>query len=274
MAQGSRWQRLFVYRKESLKTTWTCRLAILLLAILIGSLTRGYWTPWIGRSLVCTEELGPSDAILVENLDQDYLVFEGAAVLQQAGLSARVLVPTVASRSNPRVANAVDRGIAELMARVARLQNPEIIPILEDIEPISLNSAYEIRDFLTKEHLRSVIVVAPAFRSKRSFLIYRAVLTPVGIQVYCVPVFGKHTPGNWTTTWHGIQDVMLQFVKLQFYRFDVLPRAATNHDTGRADRSTRHLVQLRLEGQQLADKDLRAPLKRCTAYRVDSELSG
>jgi hypothetical protein len=181
------------------------------------------------------EQARTSDAIIVENFDPDYLVFEAAANLQQAGLSARVLVPTAASRRDPLATNVLDRGIAELMARLARVQNPEIIPIREDIEPISLNSAYDIRDFLIKEHLRSVIVVAPAFRSRRSSLIYRAVLTPAGIQVYCMPVFSEHTPENWTATWHGIQDVTLQFMKLQFYRFNVLPLARMSHVAGRRE---------------------------------------
>src|SRR5215831_11752946 len=113
---NSRWRSFFVYRKDSLATTWKCRLVVLLLIGLIGTLTRGFWVSSIGRSLVCTADVPPSDVILVENFDPDYLVFEGAASLQQAGLSARVLVPTAASRSDPHVVGVVDRGIAELMA--------------------------------------------------------------------------------------------------------------------------------------------------------------
>jgi hypothetical protein len=90
------------------------------------------------------------------------------------------------------------------------------------IEPISLNAAYEIRDFLTKEHLRTVIVVTPGFRSKRSSLIYQAVLAPAGITVSCMPVFVGATLENWSQTWHGIQEVTEQFLKLQYYRFYIL----------------------------------------------------
>src|SRR3989442_12862909 len=164
--QGSRWQRHFVYRTECLKTTWKCRLAILIFVILIASLTRGFWIPSLGRSLTCTEEVGPSDAILVENFDPNYLLFERAAALEKAGLSAKVLVPTEASQDDPEVADTVSQGIAELMARVAQVQSLKIVPTRE-IEPITLNAAYQIRDFLTKERLRSVIVVTPAFRSRR-----------------------------------------------------------------------------------------------------------
>ena len=200
--------------------TWKLRLALLLLVLLLGWVTRGFWMLRIGQSLVCPEEIAPSDAILVENFDPDYLLFERAAALHNAGVASRVLVPTEASR-DPARPNPVSQGIAEVMARVARLQNLELIPIQES-EPISLNAAYQIRDFLTTAHLRSVIVVTPGFRSQRSYLVYHTVLAPAGITVYCIPVFGQKTPKNWTKTWHGIEDVTEQFLKLQYYRFYVL----------------------------------------------------
>jgi hypothetical protein len=191
-----------------------------MLVMLLVSVTRGFWMLKIGQSLVCTEEVSPSDVILVENFDPHYLVFERAAALHKAGLAVRVLVPTDASR-DPERANPVSQGIAELMARVARLQNVEILPI-RIREPVSLNAAYQIRDFLSKEHLSSVIVVTDGFRSRRSALVYHAVLDPAGIKVGCMPVFGGNTPKNWTVTWHGIEDVTEQFLKLQYYRFYVL----------------------------------------------------
>lgn len=129
-----------MYRKESLKTTWKCRVLILIFVVLVAFLTRVFWIPLIGRSLVCSEDVVPSDAILVENFEPNYLVFERAAALQKTGFSGRVLVPTEASEHDPEVADTISRGIAELMSRVARLENIEIIPMRE-IEPISLNAA-------------------------------------------------------------------------------------------------------------------------------------
>ena len=217
---GSPWQRHFVYRKVSLKTTWKLRLALLMLVLLIGAVTRGFWTLRIGQSLVCTEEMVPSDIILVENFDPDYLLFERAAALLKAGFASRVLVPTPVW-GEPAKPNPVSQGIAEVMARVARLQEIEFLPI-RTIEPISLNAALQIRDFLTKAQRRSVMVVTPGFRSQRSLLVYQAVLAPAGIKVYCVPVSGEKTARNWTKTWHGVQDVIEQWLKLQYYRFYVL----------------------------------------------------
>ncbi|HET9131246.1 MAG TPA: hypothetical protein VFO86_09880, partial [Terriglobia bacterium] len=76
-----------------------------------------------------------------------------------------------------------------------------------------------------KEHIRSVVFVTPGFRSQRSVLVYEKIFTPAGLKFGCVPVFGKRTADNWTMNWHGMQEVFLQFAKLQYYRFYVLWRA-------------------------------------------------
>src|SRR5437773_10331651 len=115
MGQGAMWQRHFLYRKESIKTTWKLRLAMVILVILLGSLTRGLWIPSIGWSVVCPEEVGPSDVILVENFNSNYLLFERASALQKAALSARVLIPTPTPPA-PDVANTAFAAFVKVMA--------------------------------------------------------------------------------------------------------------------------------------------------------------
>jgi hypothetical protein len=216
-----KWRRHFLYTKQSTRTTWKFRVGILIVAILIAVLTRGFWTARVGESLVCTDKPRPSDIVLLENFDPNYLVFERAAELEKAGFASRALVPIEAS-GDTTTANAVSKGIAELMARQARMGTLEILPILR-AEPISLTAAFQIREHFTKQHVRSVIVVAPGFRSRRSSLVYRTVLHDVGMQVSCTPVFGRTTPERWMNTWHGIQEVTQEFFKLQYYRFYVIP---------------------------------------------------
>jgi hypothetical protein len=210
------------------KTAWNPWLLIALLVILTIVLPRHYWSMSIARSLTCTEELGRSDIIIVDNLDPNYLLFERAATLLHAGLSSRVLIPVQVSHDSER-ANSVSIGIAELMARVARLQAPEFMPI-QAAEPISLNVASHISHFLIREHMSAVTVITPGFRCKRSSLIYEAILARTGIIVHCVPVFIGATFDNWTGSWHGIEEVGSQFLKLQFYRFYVLLSNPTTLD--------------------------------------------
>ena len=213
------WLRHFVYRKESWRTTWKLRIGLLVVAIAALILTRPLWTVQLAASLVCAEQAPPSDALLLENFDPDYLVFERAEALRSSGIATRVFVPL--TTYDGRRSNEVEAGTADLMARIARLEQVEEIPI-RLIEPISLNAAYQIRDFLTKKNIRSVIVVAPGFRSQRSALVYISVLSPANISVGCVPVFGQDTTHTWDESTHGIQGVLEQFLKLQYYRIAVL----------------------------------------------------
>jgi hypothetical protein len=118
--------------------------------------------------------------------------------------------------------NVVAVGIVEVMARIARIGSIEIVSTRE-IEPITLNAARDLLTFLKREHIRSVIVVTPLFRSHRSVLIYSATFESAGIAVRCEPVEGGHGLHTWTRSWHGIQEVAEQFVKLAYYRLYVLP---------------------------------------------------
>jgi hypothetical protein len=212
------WHRHFFHRKESWKTTWKLKLSVLALIVLGLVFTQAILVDRLAKGLVCVENAPKSDGLLLENFDPDYLVFERAEKLRRTGVASRVFVPATIGRDE---FHSVSKGFVDVMARIARLPRIEIIPIKE-IEPISLNAAKQIRDFLVKEQIKSVVVVTPGFRSRRSELVYSTVLKPAGIDVGCVPVFGTKTLTTWRKTWHGIQEVVEQFSKLQYYRFSVL----------------------------------------------------
>jgi uncharacterized SAM-binding protein YcdF (DUF218 family) len=217
----SLWTRHLFYRAEHIRTTWKLRLGLFTLVVVVLWLTSGWWTAAIARSLACEASLAASDAILVENFDPDYLLFERATRLRRAGLAARVLVPI---RTNPgtQEPNDVALGTAQVMASLSRIGPIEIVPIRE-VEPITLNAARDVQRFLEREHIRSVIVVTPLFRSRRSTLVYRATLGRAGIAVRFEPVQGSLGVNTWTRSWHGIQIVVEQWVKLQYYRWYALP---------------------------------------------------
>jgi len=220
-SKRSRWTRHLFYRAEHIRTTWTLRLGLLAVVIVTIWLTSGWWTVAIARSLVCDASLAPSDAILVENFDPDYLLFERARELRRAGLAARVLVPVSTDRTGQEL-NDVSLGIAEVMTRISGVGEVEFVPRRE-AEPITLNAARDLRRFVEARHIRSLIVVTPLFRSRRSSLVYGATLGRVGIAAYCNPVQGSRGVNNWTQSWHGVQEVVEQSGKLLYYRVFILP---------------------------------------------------
>jgi len=197
------------------------RIGFFALVLFAVWLTSGWWTVFVARSLVCTANPVQSDAILIENFDPDYLVFERASRLRHMGLAQRILVPVSIDPATFQP-NDVALGVADVMARIARLGSFEVVPMRE-AEPISLNAARDVLGYMERERLRSVIVVSPLFRSKRSELVYGATLAKAGIAVRCEPARGPHETSTWTRSWHGIEDVTSQLLKLQYYRFWVLP---------------------------------------------------
>jgi len=213
------WHRHLFYRKESWKATWKLKLSIVALVVLGVAASRVFLAERFAQGLVCVENSPPSDALLLENFDPVYLVFERAQALRESGIASKVFVPAIIEDAD--ISNSVGKGFVDVMSRIARLPETEIIRVHQE-EPISLNAAKQIKDFLLKNHIKSIVVVAPAFRSRRSELIYGTVLRPAGISVGCVPVFGTTAVETWTDTWHGIQEVAEQFAKLQYYRFFVL----------------------------------------------------
>jgi phenylpyruvate tautomerase PptA (4-oxalocrotonate tautomerase family) len=195
--------------------------ALALLLLLAGVATRDYWSLQIGNSLVHPGHVQASDVLLVENLNIEYLLFERAERLRRQGMGRRIVVPVEVRRETDEP-EALARRITELICEMARIQDAELVPVVIE-EPISIGVARQLAEKFRAEGVESVIVVTSGFRSRRTYLIYDSVMSPLGIRVYCSPVFGvRDGPDKWTETWHGIQKVIEQFVKLQYYRWAVL----------------------------------------------------
>jgi hypothetical protein len=195
---------------------------LVIVALCLGAyLTRQTWLRIGAESLVCESSDAPSDAILVDHVEHNYLLFERAQRLQARGLATTVLVPILGSESNDEP-HSVSLGFVEVMCRIARVADC-ITFDAPSSEPISLNLARRSAAELQGRGVRSVLLVTSGFRSRRAFTVYSEVLGPRGISVRCQPVFGSRTPANWSGTWHGVQEVGLQFLKLWYYRLIVMP---------------------------------------------------
>lgn len=217
----SRLTRYLFHRVEVTRTTWLFRFVLLTAVTLTVWLTGGWWTESLARSLVCDTTRQPADALVVENFDSEYFVFARARELQRAGYAARVFVPIGVNRDG-YTPNDVALATADAVARIVHLNDFTVTPIRE-VEPVSLNAAADVRSLLKREGIKSVIVVTPLLRSRRSAMVYARTLAPAGITMFCEPVEGVVGVSDWTHTWHGIQNVAEQWLKLQYYRLYVLP---------------------------------------------------
>src|SRR4051812_25032893 len=91
------WKSRFIYTRQCVKTTWTLRVTLLVCFVLVVWLSSRSWALAVAHSLVCEEQIVPVDAILIENFDPDYLLFERAQSFYKAGLASKVFVPTDAA---------------------------------------------------------------------------------------------------------------------------------------------------------------------------------
>ncbi len=196
-------------------------MGLLILLVSCFFLTRGFISEKLAESLIYQGNVTKSDAVVIENFDPNYLLFEEAAKLLTAGQTKMVFVPVTFNRSRT-APNRVDQEFAEVMCRISRIEGGcELIPFLE-IEPIRLNAAEEVRIFLQDKEIHSIIILSPLFNSRRSFLVYQSVFASTGIKVSCLPVINGRNPSNWTESWHGIQEVFMEIGKLWYYRLVVL----------------------------------------------------
>jgi hypothetical protein len=197
---------------------WLAAAAVILAVGIFA--TREQWLRALGNSLVCEASVASGGAILIENVETSYLLFEHAQRLEAQGVSSLVLVPVLGYEGGDP-SGSVPMGFVDVVCGVSRLKNCTTFGVSER-EPISLNLARRCAEELRARGVASVILVTEGFRSRRAAEIYLHVLKPLGIKVYIQPVFGHRTPDNWFRSWHGIQETGLQFAKLWYYRMAVL----------------------------------------------------
>jgi hypothetical protein len=211
-----RWSSPRVYRWRAVVVAIFC-IGIVCIGIAVS---RNYWLRTLGNSLVSQPSLGSGEAILIDNVETNYLLFERAQRLEAQGLSALVLVPVLGYEGGDP-SGSVPMGFVDVMCGISRLKNCTTFGVPER-EPISLNVAKHCAEELRARGIHSVIIVTEGFRSRRAAEIYLNVFKPLGITVYIQPVFGHRTPENWYSSWHGVQEIGLQFAKLWYYRLAVL----------------------------------------------------
>ena len=169
----------FIVRITTWKTTWKLRLLLFLLLGIIFFLFKGFFLEQMAASLVCVPGSTSVDAVIIENFDPNYLLFEAVSTLKREGLEAAVYVPVKFNRDRSG-ANLVSEGTARLLASLSRVGEYELI-MIDEKEPIRLNAARQVREYLSGKGYRSVLLVSSGFCSRRSLMVYRRVFNESGM---------------------------------------------------------------------------------------------
>lgn len=84
-------------------------------------------------------------------------------------------------------------------------------------EPITLVAARGALEDISRDGIRSAILVSPGFHMRRSYLVYQHLAAPLKIKIYPVACFDSYELNNWWTHEYGARDFFSEGLKLLFY---------------------------------------------------------
>ena len=83
--------------------------------------------------------------------------------------------------------------------------------------PVTLKEAEAALETLSKDDVKSAILLSPGFHTRRSFLAYQYVGIPLQIKIYPSACFTEYQLNNWWVEEPGIRDFAAELLKLDYY---------------------------------------------------------
>jgi uncharacterized SAM-binding protein YcdF (DUF218 family) len=83
--------------------------------------------------------------------------------------------------------------------------------------PITLTEARIVLSDLSKRRIKSVVLVAEGFHTRRSLWTYRQVALPLGIEIIPSPYFTEYNNKSWWQKIEGLRDFTGESVKFFYY---------------------------------------------------------
>jgi hypothetical protein len=83
--------------------------------------------------------------------------------------------------------------------------------------PITLKEAEVVLEALSKENIKSAILLSPGFHTRRSFLAYRHIGTPLQIKIFPSACFTEYQLDNWWVQESAVREFTVELLKLVYY---------------------------------------------------------
>jgi hypothetical protein len=83
--------------------------------------------------------------------------------------------------------------------------------------PVTLVSASGTLEALSKDGVKSAVLVSSGFHMRRSFLVYQHLCLPLNIKIYPIACFDTYEPKHWWDQDDGPRDFLSELQKLMFY---------------------------------------------------------
>lgn len=89
-----------------------------------------------------------------------------------------------------------------------------VVPIRH---PVTLKEAEVALEALSKENIKSAILLSPGFHTRRSYLAYQYVGIPLQIKIFPSACFTEYQLNNWWVQEPGVRDFTTELFKLVYY---------------------------------------------------------
>ena len=83
--------------------------------------------------------------------------------------------------------------------------------------PVTLTAARTALDALSRENVKSAILLSSGFHTRRSFLAYQFAGIPLQIKIFPTACFTEYELDQWWASYHGVRDFGTEVLKLVYY---------------------------------------------------------
>ena len=165
----------------------------------------------IAQFLVAQDAPQPADAIILIGRDKTGGRVEHAVDLFRQGMGKYLIIAgwNIGWRTNS----------ADIMKQHVMALGVPLEAILVDREGIELaDKAHHVRELMQKESLKRAILVTSMYNSARAMIVFRSVLSPVGITVISNPTQASgFDPANWWRSRKGAKIVVSEYLQRAWY---------------------------------------------------------
>jgi hypothetical protein len=83
--------------------------------------------------------------------------------------------------------------------------------------PITLIEARGVVETISKEDVKSAVLVSPGFHTRRSYLVYQHACSPFQIRIFPSACFNSYQLDHWWSQERGLRDFTMELLKLAYY---------------------------------------------------------
>lgn len=83
--------------------------------------------------------------------------------------------------------------------------------------PITLAAARGVMETISKENVKSAVLLSPGFHTRRSYLIYQHAGNPFQIKIFPSACFNSYQLDHWWSQEGGLRDFTMEVLKLTYY---------------------------------------------------------